>query len=242
MNLILLDDADFIDSGRVLLSGRRHAHITAVLRASVGDALQLGRLGGCRGSGRILRLGAVDVELAVNLQQPPPSPLPITLLLALPRPKVLRRVLQGVTAMGIKTIVLLNSSRVDKSYWQSPFLHPAALRDQLLLGLEQSGDTILPEIQLRRRFKPFVEDELPGRVRGCRALVAHPAALSPCPASPPGDLLLAVGPEGGFIPYEIERLSAAGCEPVHFGRRPLRVETALPALLGRLATLPPASA
>ncbi|TLM67112.1 MAG: 16S rRNA (uracil(1498)-N(3))-methyltransferase, partial [Deltaproteobacteria bacterium] len=164
-------------------------------------------------------------------------PSPVTLLLALPRPKALRRVLQGVTAVGIKTIVLLNTARVDKSYWQSPLLHPDALRDELLLGLEQGRDTALPQVLLRPRFRPFVEDELPALAAGRRCLVAHPDGAEPCPCNVAGPLVLAVGPEGGFVPFEVDLLSRQGFEPVHLGPRPLRVEGAVPALLGRLMPL-----
>ena len=50
----------------------------------------------------------------------------------------------------------------------------------------------------------------------------------------PGPWAILIGPEGGFIPYEVEALQRAGCEPVSLGPRPLRVEQAVPALLGRL--------
>ena len=104
----------------------------------------------------------------MRLDRPPPAPAPVRLLLALPRPKALRRVLQGVAAIGVKHVVLLNSWRVEKSYWASPALAPAALREQLVLGLEQGGDTRLPRVELRRRFKPFVEDELPALLGDAR--------------------------------------------------------------------------
>jgi RsmE family RNA methyltransferase len=172
--------------------------------------------------------------LEVAFDQPPPPPAPLHLLLALPRPKVLRRVLQCAAAMGVKTIVLVNTWRVERSYWQSPALAPAALCEQLLLGLEQGGDTMLPALELRRRFKPFVEDELPARLRGRRALVAHPGATAPCPRALAEPATVAIGPEGGFIAYELEALQALGFTPVSLGPRALRVEHAVPALLGRL--------
>jgi len=113
-------------------------------------------------------------------------------------------------------------------------LDPIALREQLLLGLEQGRDTMLPEVMLRRRFKPFVEDEVPALAQGTRPLVAHPVAAAACPFALRARVTLAVGPEGGFIPYEIDMLRAHGFEPVSLGPRPLRVEQAVPALLGRL--------
>ena len=170
----------------------------------------------------------------VQLDQPAPDPLPLTLLLALPRPKMLKRILQATSALGVKTIYLMNSYRVDKSFWGSPLLQPDKLREQLALGLEQACDTLLPEVHLRPRFKPFVEDELPGIVENSTAYVAHPGATTACPRQGDGRMTLAVGPEGGFIPYEVDKLQRCGFIPISLGARILRVETAVPVLLSRL--------
>lgn len=235
MNLILLEPDDFRSPHAVSLSGRRFRHIQEILAPDVGQSLRVGVLDGQTGSARVLAITPERIDLEVDLDQRTlPPPLPLTLLLALPRPKVLKRVLQGVTAMGVKEIILINSWRVDKSYWQSPLLDSDQLREQMILGLEQAQDTILPEIHLFHRFKPFVEDSLPQYLHGKRGYLAHPGAELPCPAAVNSPCLLAVGPEGGFIPYEVERLVDAGLQPVHLGQRTLRVETAVAALIGRL--------
>ena len=113
-------------------------------------------------------------------------------------------------------------------------MHDDAIREQLILGLEQACDTVLPEVRLSTRFKPFVMDELPEWSAGSRALVAHPGAASECPRQAGGPITLAVGPEGGFNDFEIETFEGVGFEPVHLGERILRVEAAVPALLSRL--------
>ena len=234
MNLLLLEDADFTADDRAILRDRRLAHLHEVHRAQVGDSLRVGRLGGLMGEARLLRLDASEAELAVTLDQPPPAKLPLTLLLAVPRPKMLKRTLQTISAMGVARLVLVNSYRVEKSFWQTPFLQPAAIREQLLLGLEQARDTCLPEVSLEQRFKPFVEDRLPQMLAGSRGLVAHPGDFPACPRALDEPVTLAIGPEGGWIPYEVEMLRAAGLSPVQLGERILRVETAVPALIARL--------
>lgn len=235
MNLILLLPDDGIDSaGRVRLRGRRLRHVLDVHRAAVGDELRVGLLGGGIGSGRVLLLTPDVLEMAVSFERAPPSPLPLTLILALPRPKVLRRVLRTAGTMGVKRIILLNARRVEKSYWQSPYLETSAMTEQLLLGLEQARDTVLPELLLRPLFKPFVEDELPELVRNTLPLVAHPAALEECPRNTGRTVTLAIGPEGGFIPYEVEKFADCGFTAVRLGERILSTETVVPALLARL--------
>ena len=92
-------------------------------------------------------------------------------------------------------------------------------------------------IAFQPRFKPFVEDVLPGMLRDAPGIVAHPGAALPCPAGEgaPGLRTLILGPEGGFTDYEIGALITAGARPVHLGPRILRTEVALAALLGRLS-------
>jgi len=234
VNLLLLEEGDFVAADRVRLRDRRLTHMRDVHRVEVNERLRVGRLGGQMGSGRLLRLDAAEAELQVRFDQPPPAKLPVTLLLALPRPKMLRRVLQTVAAMGVPRLVLLNSFRVEKSFWQTPFLEPAAIREQLILGLEQARDTVLPEVVIEKRFKPFVEDRLPQLAVGTCGLVGHPGDFPPCPRALSEPVTLAIGPEGGWIPYEVEKFTAAGLQPVQLGERILRVETAVSALLARL--------
>jgi 16S rRNA (uracil1498-N3)-methyltransferase len=232
MNLILLFAADFIDATRVRLAGRRLAHVVTVHRAAVGAELTVGVEGGRVGRGRVVRLDGEALEMEVALEREPPAPLPLTLVLALPRPKVLNRVIAGVASLGVKRVFLINAWRVEKSYWKSSRLD--GLREQAILGLEQAKDTVMPSIELRRLFRPFVEDELPQLVHGTRALVAHPGAAQECPRDLREPVTLAIGPEGGFIAEEIASLERIGFTPVSVGARILRVETAVAAIIGRL--------
>lgn len=235
MNLILLTEDDLVAANRVRVTGRRLAYVRDVHHAVPGTVLRVGRLNGRIGSGTVIALDEDALVMDVALDRAPPAPASVTLVLALPRPKVLRRMLQCATAMGVKRIVLLNTWCVEKSFWSSPALSAAAVHEQLVLGLEQGGDTVVPTVEMRQRFKPFVEDEVPALIAGTRALVAHPASPHLCPHAVSEPITLAVGPEGGFTPYEIELLCAHGFEAVSLGPRPLRVEHAVPALLGRLS-------
>ena len=233
MNLVLVEPAE-LDGKRATLRGRRARHIALVHRAQAGRELRAGVVGGKIGTATVVRADPGEVVLDIEADRDPPPALPCTLVVALPRPKVLRRMLGAVAAFGIKRIVLMGAARVEKSYWQSPLAGDSAIREELLLGLEQAGDTLLPTVENRRLFRPFVEDELARLASGSLALVADPRAASPCPRAVGSAVTLVVGPEGGFVDFELQLLRTAGMACVTLGDRPLRVEHALAALLGRL--------
>jgi len=232
--VVLLEEDFTEETGQVRLSGRRRRHLLEIQRVNVGSELRVGQLNGLLGRGRVTALGSDFVELEISLREEPPPPLPLTLVLALPRPPVLRRVLITATSMGVKEVILLAARAVEKSFWQSHALREDELFESLLLGLEQAMDTRLPRVQLKRRFRPFVEDELPELLSAGRGYVAHPDPAARLPVFGAGGDLLAVGPEAGWSEHELELWDAAGCDRVSLGGRPLRVEAAVPALLGRM--------
>ncbi len=227
-------DTTTFHSGLVVVRGRRTRHLREVLGAAVGDFIRVGLVGGAVGEGQLLALDESTATLSVTLHRQPPDKLPLTLILALPRPKMLRRILRSAAETGVREVHLINSFRVEKSFWQSPAVQSTTLEETLLLGLEQAGDTVLPDVSCHRRFKPFVEDRLPDMLAGQTPLLAQPGDHPPCPRALRGDTLLVIGPEGGFIPYEVDKLRQAGCKPVSLGPRILRVETAIAFALGRL--------
>jgi RsmE family RNA methyltransferase len=244
MNLILLSDSDFITLHRVRLSGRRFAHINDILKAECAKTLTVGKINGLMGQGTLVSKTNDTVELEVKLDVKPPQALALTLILALPRPPMLKRILFSSAQLGVKKIIILNFNRVEKSLWNSSSLKPQAITEQLVLGLEQAKDTVMPEVILKKRFKPFVEDELPALIKGTIALVAHPGSSTVIlnhqkdshseRSEESHPFTIIIGPEGGIIDYEIELLKAAGCQAIDLGPRILRTETVLPYVVGKL--------
>lgn len=234
MNLILLEPSDFTGQSRVRLQGRRLEHILRVHRAKPCETLRVGVLNGRVGEGKIEHIDDESVDMTLHLDADPPPPLPLHLILALPRPKVLNRTIAAAASMGIREIDLINAWRVEKSYWESPRLSVENLRLQSILGLEQAGDTMLPTIHLHKLFTPFVREELPATLSGKRALLAHPYTHEDAPRCVNERVVLAIGPEGGFIDREVETFKEIGFEAVSLGPRIVRVETALASLVGRL--------
>lgn len=233
MNLLLINEDRLTDDTATLTDPRQLKHIQQHLKLNIGDSIKIGVRDGLKGTATVASLcdTALILENILLAEQPPPK-LPLTLIIALPRPKVLRRLIMDAVTLGAERIILLHSYRVEKSYWQSPFLQQ--IDDYIQLGLEQAGDTVWPQVVLKQRFKPFVEDELPALCQDKIALVAHPYAQQVCPAQVEQPCVLVIGCEGGFIPYEIDLLQKNGCQPVSLGARILRTETAVAHLIGRL--------
>ena len=234
MNLLLVADNEVSEDHLVTLSDRRAEHIRAVLNAKVGDSLRVGIRDGNVGRGEILSLNDTEVCLSLSCGDPPPAQAPIRLVLALPRPKVARRVISAAVGFGVKEIVLLGAYRVEKSYWSSPLLSDAVMEETVTLALEQARDTLSPRIEKAQRFKPFVEDVLPTFAKGTKRFLFHPEGPKGAPTACSGPVTVAIGPDGGWTQYEAELLQNYGFEWVHFGPRILRVETAVSAVLGRL--------
>ena len=198
MNLLLLDASDVREDGTAELQGRAARHVHEVLRAKAGDVLRVGKLGGAVGSAEVLRCEPAAVLLRVTLESPPPPRPGVDVLLAVPRPKVLRRLLASAAALGVDRLVLLNAARVEKSYFSSPVLTPVRTARALTDGLEQAQDTQAPVVHIAERFRPFVEDTLDGFLgplhassprpvgRGLHARGAPPKAAWRWPSAPKG--------------------------------------------------------
>lgn len=236
MNLLLLRPEEIDCAGQARLSGRRCQHAKEILRAEAGDRLRVGVRGGALGVGTVVAADALSLTLQVVLSQPPPSRANVSLILALPRPKALKRLIPAIASLGVDRLVLVNSAQVEKSYFTSKVLAVDAIDALVDLGLEQAVDTVPPRIDIRPRFRPFIEDELrqwgePEAVR----VVFHPGAhgsVRPWPAHRP--LIVAIGPEGGWVPFELELLEQQGFVAASLGPRILRVEVAVPLILGSL--------
>ena len=237
MNLMLLEKNDFVSGDTVRISGRRFLHAVEVLKINRRSGeCRAGVVDGMLGRAVLLDLDEENQSMRLRFEPlaPPPEPLPLVLLCAMQRPLTFRKIIHAAVSMGVKELHFFHSRKVEKSYWSSPQVTPEAARADAMLALEQTVDTVMPSLVFHRDFKNFVSETLPGLVRGRRFLAAHPAGEKPCPVDCRCPAALTIGPEGGFTDGETEMLQAAGAELVTMGRRILRSEVAVPALIARL--------
>jgi len=245
MNRILFSPGETA-GGSATVEDARAEHILGVLHGEVGDTLKTGELDGPIGTGTIVAIDGAKVTLRLDHTQASLEPW-VDLILAPPRPRVLKRLLPQLAAMGAGQIVLVGAKKVEKDFWGATLLKEEIYRPLLVDGLMQAGTSIMPQILPRRNFRAFVRDEMDGLFPHSRRIVAHPYAKeSPqgpdpdgkgaisCTPDPAARLLLAVGPEGGWTDDEVEMLEAKGFSRYSLGGRILRTDTALIALLARL--------
>ena len=233
MNIVLLEAEQTQSEFWKIDNPRQIQHLSQHVQLNAGDTLKVGIRNGERYLTEVISVSEQQIRIRPIQLEAIPAKLPVHLILALPRPKVLRRIIMDAVTLGVERISLIHSYRVDKSYWQSPFLQQ--LDDYVTLGLEQAGDTISPEIQMYKRFKPFVEDVLPTFISDQKpAYVAHPYAEQQMPYAINHACNLILGPEGGFIPFEVDLFKKNGCQARRLGNRILRTETAVSHILGRL--------
>lgn len=241
-NELLLQSAHSLQQATVQLCDQRAEHIISVIKAKVGDQLKIGIVDGDIGTATISAIGEPSardrssVTLIIDtLDKPPPPKLPLHLVVALPRPKSVNRIIRYCTECGVQSLHFINSYRVEKSYWTSPKLSADNLAQQVRLGLTQCIDTKPMKIHLHKRFKPFVEDQLPALIGRGRARLLHPYAeqpFHPTREQSNSEQWLIIGPEGGFIDYEVNKLRSTGATVDNIGQRIYRTETIVAMMLG----------
>ena len=242
MNLLLLESHEITADNTVILSDRRSEHIIRILACKPGDTVRVGVINGPVGTGEIVSIKNIEVALRFTPEGPPSEQPPLDLILGLVRPIMLKKILAQAASLGVGRIFLINANRVEKSFFGASLLKGERYRSYLIEGLEQAKVTYLPQVSIHQRFRPFVEDFVPTIAKSySRLLLAHPEAgeaLKQVTGTEiSGRTLLAVGPEGGWVDFEIEKFLGQLFVPVSLGDRVLRTDTAVVALLSQLMVL-----
>ncbi len=238
MNILLLSSNELNTDNIAHLDGRRAEHVHLVLRAKPGARLRAGLVDGPIGEAEVLETTRRSLVARFSPLATPPAPSGKSLILALPRPKVLNRCLEHAATLGFGRIWLVRTARVERSQLASRALDPASMRRHLLLGLEQGRRTQVPELQVFTSLAQLLANpELQG-LPSARIVADLDGRSS---GAPVGDLpySLVIGPEGGLLAAEVATLGQHGFVPRAFGATPLRVESALSYVAGQLELSPP---
>lgn len=234
MNLILLEEPQRVRGDLYRLDGTQAKHVREVLRSKPGDILEVGLLEGPFGKGHVVSVDATSALLECTFESRLPERGTFDVALAVPRPKMLRRILFAAAEIGVDELVLFRSWRVEKSYLESQALTSEACLPHLLEGLMQGRGTRLPRVSFAATFRELLHQRLPSLK--APKYVLHPGDAPWLRASGGGAGTLVLGPEGGLIPREVESLVDAGCSLATLGPRILRVETAFVYALAALGS------
>ena len=243
MNRILFEKDEIVD-GIATFGGERAEHVMNVLHGEVGQILKTGEIGGFIGTGVITGItcppsSVSSPEITVACSHDKRSLRPwVDLILAPPRPRVMKRLLPQLATMGVGRIFLVGAKKVEKDFWGATLLKPENYRPLLIDGLMQAGTSILPTLETRRNFRKFVKEELDTLWPEAKRIVAHPydgnRTIEQPERSNNRAILLAVGPEGGWTDEEVTLLGEHGFARYSLGSRILRTDTATIALLAQL--------
>ena len=237
MNLVLLFPEDFISPTQVRLTGEKAKHVREVLRVEIGNYIKVGCAQGDLGQGRVLALSESDVILDVSLSSEgqPISP-SLSLILALPRPQTLKKVLETVSCFGMDRLMLIATGRVEKSYFQSRLLKNNEWMKFVHRGVEQGGHTKIPSMSLHHSFREFLlnmDSWLPPQAQKVLLDPGARETLWDVGLSKTMPLVFAMGPEGGWLDQEIKEFTGCGFHSIQLGRAILRVENAVCAFLAQ---------
>jgi 16S rRNA (uracil1498-N3)-methyltransferase len=245
MNLIILTDSDRRADNSFCLADHRADHIRTILKSGVGDTIEVGLLNGPQGRARVESVDPTQVVLHCEAWHDIPKLGPeIDLICALPRPQTFKKVLITSAMMGVRSLHLIRANRVEKSYFQSPLIHPEQQLSYLVEGLAQGRLTRLPLVRVHERFRQFFEDDLPllsadASVKPLRLLCDSETNNRLDQVFDPAvkEVIVAVGPEGGWVPFELELMHELDFHSFTLGRWTLRVEHAVTAALSQIELL-----
>lgn len=223
------------------LEGRKHHHLSKVLRARPGRRVWLVDDAATSYEAEVVEVGEEQTLLKI-LAITPPAAAALRLILgqALLKSKKMDWVVQKATELGVDVIVPLASARAIVKVAGGEVRRVERWRKIGREAAKQSRRTSLPVIEEPRLFRDFL-----GIGDGARKLILTEGggtplreilAGAPVPAAVGlAEVVLAVGPEGGWTKDEEEGSLEAGFERVSLGSQPLRSETAALAALAMIS-------
>jgi len=220
---------------KLRLEGREAHHALHVLRLQIGELVTV-----LDGVGNEF-LCAVEtnsrgiVNLAVSLKKfTAASPCATTLLVGLPKGKIIEGIIQKAVELGARRLVPLLSERVVPQLdGEAAEAKREKWRNVAVEAIKQSGAAWLPAIDAPASLPEFLarggrfDLSLVGALQKDRR---HPRAVlqdyEMKQGRPPKSIAVWIGPEGDFTPAELATIQASGAQPVSLGKLVLRVETA----------------
>ena len=217
--------ADEVSGNRAALVGSHAAHLAIVLRARVGQRFEVASGGAIR-SGQITSVSPERVEFELGEEIPAAAIPNITLLLAVFKFDRMEWAVEKCAELGVGRIIPVIARRTDLHLRRAADKRVERWRRLGQQASEQSRRTAQVILDKPMRLQDVVPLTAPTRIvlaESERGVMLKDALQS---HSPDEDLLLAVGPEGGWTEDELNMLAQAGWTSASLGSTILRAETA----------------
>jgi len=229
MNQLIIFRSEIISENTAVISGKRVSHLNEILKVYPGSKIKAGLFNGKKGVAEIEKLDGEKAILKFNFDAEPEPKIPLTVIIGLSRPKVMSRLISDLTTSGVEKIEIIQTYFGDKGYWDNDIFTPSGLEECIVKGLEQSMDTVPPEISIVKRFGPYSNDVITQYNQEYTAcFLTFPNAEDHLRnIEKKNKNVIAIGPERGFTKYENSQFIKAGFIPVKLGNRIIRTEAAV---------------
>jgi 16S rRNA (uracil1498-N3)-methyltransferase len=216
--------ADEVSAGHAALTGAHAEHLIRVLRARVGQEFDIAA-GSMVRRGRVSTIVDGRVEFELGEEIPAATPVNVILLLAIFKFDRMEWAIEKCTELGVARIVPVIARRTDRHLAAASEKRAERWRRIALQATEQSRSVAPPEISAP--MKLLEAASLPGRLRILLDESEEKTMLCEALAQSDGDgeVLLAIGPEGGWAEDELQLFHKEGWISASLGGTILRAET-----------------
>ncbi|MBI1740937.1 MAG: 16S rRNA (uracil(1498)-N(3))-methyltransferase [Acidobacteriales bacterium] len=222
--------ADEVQENTAALIGDHASHLARVLRAQIGQEFDIA-IGDAVRRGKITAISDTRVEFALGAEQPiTPAP-NVTLALAIFKFDRMEWAIEKCTEIGVARIIPIVARRTDSHLAEAAAKRRERWQRIALQAAEQSRRAEPPEIAAPVKLKDLGSAGAPpaSRPETSRIVLAESennTHLRDLLLSHPSDLILAVGPEGGWTADELQWFRDSGWTAASLGETILRAETA----------------
>ena len=217
--------ADEVSGDQAALTGAHAEHLSRVLRARVGQEFDI-TAGNALRRGRITAVTPDRVEFELGAEVLTPDTVQVTLALSIFKFDRMEWAIEKCTELGAGRIIPLIARRTEAHLAAAAAKRVERWRRIALQAAEQSRRVSPPEMSSPLKLKDAVT--LPGELRIVLAeseteLTLKDVVQSRCGD---GDVVLAIGPEGGWTDEELKLFQETGWVSASLGNTILRAETA----------------
>ena len=219
------------------LTGEQAAHLARVLRAETGQIFDVVAAGFLHRA-EVIRVAVDRVDFVLHEELETDSALPVHLYLAVFKFDHLEWGIEKATELGVAEITPVLARRTEKHLAQASAKRVERWRRIAHEAAQQSRRTTVPSVAEPVALKAA----LAGASADLKLLLSeterqHTLLDALTPAHRKQSYALAVGPEGGWAPEEMELFNSQGWSHVTLGERILRAETAALTALAVLSAL-----